>query len=248
MLIPCPPDPGHGSCPAVVPAVPWGLSQACGAIWGYTASREWVQPQARAQQPEGQGCRHEPPKTVSFRDVPFGILQEVTPAGWIWAPGGLAARCHSAARAPLSGPSVLTTTTVSHCQSFTPGYLSFGCRQNETARAGRLAARPIKVQTALPCQRASPGPAGLTLPVLRVRARAVAELKVVVEIPGVRQWKVNLEVNVKIVFKKKSWKARNVGESLVSPEKNATALFAISATMSTISKYKTCVCFNLTCW
>lgn len=39
---------------------------------------------------------------------------------------------------------------------------------------------------------------------------------------------------------------RDMGESLISPEKNATALFAISATMSTISKYKDCVCFNLT--
>lgn len=141
---------------------------------------------------------------------------------------GLAARRHSAACALLSGPSALTCTAASHCHSFTPGYLSFGCRQNETAQAGRLAARPIKVETTLPCQRASPGLAGLSLLVLRVRARAVARLKVVVEIPSLRQWKVSLEVNAKILFKKKSWKARNVGESLLSPEKKATALFAIN--------------------
>lgn len=171
---------------------------------------------------------------------------KVTPGGLLGPQVGLAARCHSAARAPLSGPSVLTSTTVSHRHSFAPAYLSFGCRQNETARVGRLAAQPIKVETALPCQRVSPGPAGLALLVLCVRARAAAGLKVVVEIPSVRPWKVSVEVNVKIIFKKKSWKARNVGQSLVSPEKNATALLAISATMSTISKCKDCVCFNLT--
>lgn len=118
----------------------------------------------------------------------MGISQENYPRRVDLGPGcGLAARRHSAAGAAFSGPSVLTSTAVSHRRSFTPGYLSFGCRQNETARAGRLAARPIKVETALPCQRASPGPAGLVLLVLRVTARAVAGLKVVVEIPSVRQ-------------------------------------------------------------
>lgn len=67
----------------------------------------------------------------------------------------------------------------------------FDCRQNETARTGRLActAHKSENQAGLSAHVALPGKGlhALLAVVLRVRAGATAGPKAVLEIPGVRQ-------------------------------------------------------------
>lgn len=85
---------------------------------------------------------HELPRALSFRmslwTLCRGQLPAVADLG-LSPRRSLAASRASAARARLPGPSALARTTVAHRQGFISGYLIFGCRQNETARTGRLA-------------------------------------------------------------------------------------------------------------
>lgn len=182
---PLPAAPGHGSSTAAVQAVPHGQSQSCATAWargglhsiwqsergpvhGLIAPRERGDGVGTSWTPRGCLLRRRPFRYFAgdghLRRVDLGL-----------SPGWSLATCRdSAARTPLSGPSALACTTVAHHQGFISGYLIFDCRQNETARTGRLActAHKSENQAGLSAHVALPGKGlhALLAVVLHVRA------------------------------------------------------------------------------
>jgi len=161
---PLPADPGHGSSDAVAQAVPRGQPPAC----GFVVPREEGDSVGRSCTPQGRLLQRCPSGHSAGDRYLWRVDLGPSPRR------SLAARRSSAARAPLSGPSALARTTAAHRQDFISGYLVFGCRQNETAQAGRLACRAHKSekQADLSAHVALPGEGSHALLVVALHVRA----------------------------------------------------------------------------